>query len=234
MENFLNQKILVVDDEEDILELVRYNLTKEGFQVLKALSGEEAVKMVLRDKPALIILDLMLPGLNGYEVCRLLKNNPETISIPIIMLTAKDTEADELRGLELGADDYITKPFSIKILIARVKNALKKQLELSAEERTFNFQRLFIYPERREVMLEGNHINLTETEFKILLLLSQKPNFVFTRFQIVDSARGEDYPVTDRSVDVHIVSLRKKLGRYGALIKTIRGVGYKMDFSDFV
>jgi two-component system phosphate regulon response regulator PhoB len=190
--------------------------------------------MVLRDKPALIILDLMLPGLNGYEVCRLLKNNPETISIPIIMLTAKDTEADELRGLELGADDYITKPFSIKILIARVKNALKKQLELSAEERTFNFQRLFIYPERREVMLEGNHINLTETEFKILLLLSQKPNFVFTRFQIVDSARGEDYPVTDRSVDVHIVSLRKKLGRYGALIKTIRGVGYKMDFSDFV
>jgi len=196
------------------------------------LTGEEAVKLALREKPHLLLLDLMLPGLNGYEVCRLLKNNPDTRDIPIVMLTARDGEIDEVKGLELGADDYITKPFSNKILLARIKNVLKNKLPAVSQEETLKFANLSIIPERREVKITDGIIELTETEFRILHLLAKRPGLVFSRVQIVDSARGEDYPVTDRSVDVHIVSLRKKLGDYGKVIKTIRGVGYKMDVSE--
>jgi two-component system, OmpR family, alkaline phosphatase synthesis response regulator PhoP len=232
MDNLNNIRILAVDDEEDLLELIKYNLIKEGFSVLTATSGEEAVKLALREKPDLMLLDLMLPGLNGYEVCRLLKNNSETQSILIIMLTARNSESDELRGLELGADDYITKPFRNKILIARVKNTLKKKLVAIPHEETLSFKELSVNPDRREVSVGADKIELTETEFRILYLFSKQPGLVFSRVQIVDSARGEDYPVTDRSVDVHIVSLRKKLGEYGKIIKTIRGVGYKMDLTE--
>lgn len=232
MDDYSNIKILAVDDEEDILELVKYNLIKEGFSVVTAPSGEEAVKLSLREKPDLILLDLMLPGLNGYEICRLLKNNPETQSIQIIMLTARNTESDELRGLELGADDYITKPFSAKILIARIKNLLKKRMESVPKEELINIMDLSINPDRREVKIGQELVELTETEFRILYLFAKQPGLVFSRVQIVDSARGEDYPVTDRSVDVHIVSLRKKLGEYGKIIRTIRGVGYKMDLTE--
>lgn len=196
------------------------------------MTGEEAVKLALREKPHLLLLDLMLPGLNGYEVCRLLKNNPDTRDIPIVMLTARDGEIDEVKGLELGADDYITKPFSNKILLARIKNVLKNKLPAVSQEETLKFANLSIIPERREVKITDGIIELTETEFRILHLLAKRPGLVFSRVQIVDSARGEDYPVTDRSVDVHIVSLRKKLGDYGKVIKTIRGVGYKMDVSE--
>jgi two-component system phosphate regulon response regulator PhoB len=229
MEKTTLQKILVVDDEEDILELVKFNLLKEGFSVITALTGEEAIKAVLREHPDLIILDLMLPGLNGYEVCRLLKNNPDTAAIPIVMLTAKDAEGDELRGWEMGADDYITKPFSNKILLARVKNILKKKSLPAPKEKGFEFEELVILPDSREVIVKGEKVDLTETEFRILMLFAEQPGIVFTRAQIVDSVRGEDYPVTDRSVDVHIVSLRKKLAQCSKMIRTMRGVGYKLD-----
>jgi two-component system phosphate regulon response regulator PhoB len=229
MEKTTLQKILVVDDEEDILELVKFNLLKEGFSVITALTGEEAIKAVLREHPDLIILDIMLPGLNGYEICRLIKANPDTAAIPIVMLTAKDAEGDELRGWEMGADDYITKPFSNKILLARVKNILKKKSLPAPKEKGFEFEELVILPDSREVIVKGEKVDLTETEFRILMLFAEQPGIVFTRAQIVDSVRGEDYPVTDRSVDVHIVSLRKKLAQCSKMIRTMRGVGYKLD-----
>jgi two-component system phosphate regulon response regulator PhoB len=221
--------ILVVDDEEDILELVSYNLQKEGYQVLAAETGEEALHTAREDLPELIVLDLMLPGLDGLEVCKILKNSPDTKHIPIIMLTAKGSESDVVVGLELGADDYITKPFSPRILLARVKTALRrKQAQTGGDEKAvIEHSGLLIFPDRHEVLVEGESIDLTATEFRILEYMAQHPGRVFSRDQIVDAARGKDYPVTDRSVDVHIVSLRKKLGPAGRYIDTVRGVGYR-------
>jgi len=228
MEKSSKASILLVDDEEDILELLKYNLFRECYQVLAVTTGEEAVKAVHQSPPDLIILDLMLPGMDGLEVCKNLKNAAETNPIPIIMLTAKGEDSDIIIGLELGADDYIIKPFSPKILLARVKAVLRRKKESSQEHLSIIKQGdLVIYPDRREVFIGELKIELTATEFAVLQLLAAKPGRVFSRSQIVDIARGEDYPVTDRSVDVHIVSLRKKLDKYGAFIQTVRGVGYK-------
>jgi two-component system phosphate regulon response regulator PhoB len=223
-----DNKILVVDDEEDILELVRYNLARDGYRVVCAASGEQALNKAGSEPFDLILLDLMLPGIDGLEVAKKLKNKPETRHIPIIMLTAKGEEADIVTGLELGADDYVTKPFSPRILVARVKAVIRRNLQEEVDDSSIiQIYELEIDPGKRKVLAKGLHVELTFTEFQILYLLARRPGWVFTRFKIVDSVRGDDYPVTDRSVDVQIVGLRKKLGPCGKYIETVRGVGYR-------
>lgn len=222
------ERILVVDDEEDILELVRYNLTREGYQVSGAASGEAALKKARSETFHLIVLDLMLPGIDGLAVAKQLKNQPATKAVPIIMLTAKGEEADIVTGLELGADDYVTKPFSPRVLIARVRSVLRRKIEdPETDGQIINISKLQIHPGRRSVSVDGKPIDLTFTEFQVLYVLAKRPGWVFTRSQIVDAVRGSDYPVTDRSVDVQIVGLRKKLGATGKYIETVRGVGYR-------
>lgn len=220
--------ILVVDDEEDILELVNYNLSKDGYRTCCVGTGEQALKTAKAQIPDLVILDLMLPGLDGLEICKILKGDPKTRQIPIIMLTAKGEEADIVTGLELGADDYITKPFSPRVLSARVKAVLRRKVaEPDDDKSVLKVHDLVIHPGRHEVLAKGNAVDLTNTEFRILHLLARRPGWVFTRYQIINGVQGEDVAVTDRSVDVHIVSLRRKLGVCGEYIETIRGVGYR-------
>jgi two-component system phosphate regulon response regulator PhoB len=219
--------ILVVDDEEDIVELVELNIAREGYRVLTCGTGEQALKLAGSKLPSLVILDLMLPGIDGLEVCKKLKSDPKTENIPIVMLTAKGEESDIVTGLELGADDYITKPFSGKVLVARVRRILRRMVTAADDKAVLKVQDLTIDPSRREVLIEGKPVQLTFTEFNILHILAKRPGLVFTRYQIVDAIRGSDYLVTDRAVDVQIVSLRKKLGRYGEYIETVRGVGYR-------
>ncbi len=222
------ERILVVEDEEDILELVRYNLSREGYQVEGVNSGEAALKKIKSDSYDLVVLDLMLPGIDGLEVAKVLKKDAKTNHIPIIMLTAKGEEADIVTGLELGADDYITKPFSPRILIARIRTVLRRQsTDLPDDSAIIQIHDMMIHPGRREVLIQGSPVELTYTEFQILYYLARRPGWVFTRTQIVDAVRGDDYPVTDRSVDVQIVGLRKKLGPCGRYIETVRGVGYR-------
>jgi two-component system phosphate regulon response regulator PhoB len=222
------ERILVVDDEEDILELVRYNLALEGYDVICASSGEDALKFA-RTKPAdLIVLDLMLPGIDGLDVTKILKANKDTRHIPVVMLTAKGEETDIVTGLELGADDYITKPFSPKILAARVKAVIRRKNEEPAgEDSVIKIDGLVIHCGKREIAVDENPVDLTFTEFQLLSFLARRPGWVFTRSQIVDAVRGDNYPVTDRSVDVQVAGLRKKLGIYGKYIETVRGVGYR-------
>ena len=222
------EKILVVDDERDILELVEYNLSKDGYHVSCVTTGEDALKAARGDLPDLIVLDLMLPGLDGLEVCRTLKGDPKTSRMPIVMLTAKGEEADVVTGLELGADDYITKPFSPRVLVARIRAVLRRKAQKPAEETSvIQIHDLVIHPGRHEVLVRGKPVELTLTEFRVLHYLARNPGWVFTRYQIVDAVRGSDYPVTDRSVDVQIVGLRRKLGPCGKYIETVRGVGYR-------
>ncbi len=222
------KRILVVDDEEDILELVNYNLSREGYAVSRVSTGEDALKAVRTVAPDLIVLDLMLPGVDGLEVCRVLKKERTTEHIPIVMLTAKGDEADIVAGLELGADDYITKPFSPKVLVARVRSVLRrKTLAPPPETAVIKLKDLVIDPGRHEVLVEDEPVDLTLTEFRILHLLARRPGWVFTRDQIIERARGDDVVVTGRSVDVHITSLRRKLGACGKYIETVRGIGYR-------
>ena len=223
------EKILVIDDEEDILDLVRYNLEKEGYQITCLKTGEEAIIYAQKLKPDLMLLDLMLPGVDGFAVCKLLKNDQETSQIPIIMLTAKGEESDIVTGLELGADDYISKPFSPKVLTARVRTVLRRhQTDQSrAISERFEIGDFIIDPGRFIITYKNQELDLTFTQFRLLQLLATKPGWVFTRYHIVDALRGEDYPVTERAVDVQIVGLRKKLGEGGKLIQTVRGVGYR-------
>jgi two-component system phosphate regulon response regulator PhoB len=222
------ERILVIDDEEDILELVRFHLAREGYQLALAETGEDAIKKLRHEPFDLILLDLMLPGLDGLEVAKALKNDPKTKAIPIIMLTAKGEDADVVSGLELGADDYITKPFSPRVLSARVKAVLRRRTREPVDEtKVVTLYELEIHPGRRSVTAGGKPVDLTFTEFQLLLVLARRPGWVFTRSQIVDAVRGSDYPVTDRSVDVQVVGLRKKLGAYGSYIETVRGVGYR-------
>jgi two-component system phosphate regulon response regulator PhoB len=222
------ERILVVDDEEDILELVKYNLTKENFQVTCATSGEEALQKLKKETFNIILLDLMLPGRDGLDTCRVLKKNPETSHIPVVMITAKTEDTDVVLGLELGADDYVTKPFSPRVLLARIKAILRRnQTETTDDKSVIKTHDLVINPSRHEVRVKESLVNLTATEFSVLHFLAKRPGWVFSREQIIDSVKGSDYPVTDRSVDVQIVGLRKKLGEIGELIETVRGVGYR-------
>jgi len=219
--------ILVVDDEEDIRELVELNLDREGYRVLTCETGEQALAVARAQTPDLIVLDLMLPGIDGLEVCKRLKANPTLQQIPVVMLTAKGEESDIVAGLELGADDYITKPFSGKVLVARVRRLLRKAAEAADDKTLVRVHGLVIDPARHEVMLNDKPISLTLTEFNILHTLSRRPGLVFTRYQIVDAIHGDNYLVTDRAIDVQIVALRRKLGSSGKLIETVRGVGYR-------
>ncbi len=222
------QTILVVDDEEDILELVKYNLQIKGYTVLCVQTGEEALHTACGEHIDLILLDLMLPGINGLEVARQLKKNSHTQAVPVIMLSAKGEETDIVAGFELGADDFITKPFSPKILQARVQAVLRRQKNTAPDSSghitAFD---LSIDQNRHQVKVKGQTVNLTFTEFQLLALLAKRPGWVFTRGQIVDGIKGADYFVTDRSVDVQVVGLRKKLRECGTYIETVRGVGYR-------
>jgi two-component system phosphate regulon response regulator PhoB len=220
--------VLVVDDEEDILELVRYNLSRNGFEVEGVASGEEALQAVARRRPDLVVLDLMLPGVDGLEVCRQLRQGAATRDLPVVMLTARGEEAEIVTGLELGADDYVAKPFSPRVLIARLKAVLRRrQSAPPSEDAPLERGPLQIHPGRHEVRVSGEAIELTSSEFRILHLLARRPGWVFTRQQIIDEAQGEDAAVTSRSVDVHVVSIRRKLGDAKELIETVRGVGYR-------
>jgi len=221
-------KILIVEDEEDVLELVRYNLEKNGYLTDSALNGRKALEKIRSTLPDLILLDLMLPEVDGLEICRSVKRDPRTADIPVIMLTAKGTEADIVAGLEMGADDYVTKPFSPRVLMARVKAVLRrKELPADTDKSTIRIHEIEIDSGRHKVTIGGKPVKLTTTEFSLLRFLASRPGWVFTRYQIVDAVHGNDYPVTDRSVDVQVVGLRKKLGAGGKYIETVRGVGYR-------
>jgi two-component system alkaline phosphatase synthesis response regulator PhoP len=223
------EHILVVEDEEDILELLRYNLTKEGFRVTGVTSGEEALRSAKTLLPDLVLLDLMLPGVDGLEICRILKQDNRTQHLPVVMVTAKGEEADIVTGLELGADDYITKPFSPRVLLARVRSVLRRRTRnVPGEADPVSIHGILIHPGRHEVLVEGKVADLTATEFRLLHLLARRPGWVFTRSQIVQGVHGNDYPVSDRSVDVQVVGLRKKLGSAGQFVDTVRGVGYRL------
>lgn len=223
-------KVLVVDDEKDIIELVSYNLEKEGFRVISATAGEKALELVSSEEPEIIILDLMLPGIDGLDVCRELKRSDQTSSIPIIMLTAKGEESEIVIGLELGADDYITKPFSPRVLVARVKAVLRRMESKKEEEDVIDVIRinqLSVDLVRHQVAYRGKTLTLTSTEFNLLILLAQNRGKVFTRDQILDKAWKEESFVVDRTVDVHVRRLRQKLGQASQFIETVRGVGYR-------
>jgi two-component system, OmpR family, alkaline phosphatase synthesis response regulator PhoP len=221
------ESILIVDDEEDVLELVRYNLDKNGYKTIMASTGEDALTKARSKMPDMIILDLMLPGIDGLEVCKQLKNDAKTRNIPIIMLTARGEESDVITGLELGAEDYITKPFSPKVLIARVRRILHRAVSVDLEKMPLKIHELTIDPARRQVLIKNEPVELTFTEFNILYALASRPGLVLTRYQIVDALHGDDYLVTDRAVDVQIVGLRKKLELCSKYIETVRGVGYR-------
>ena len=225
----LKETILIVDDEEDIIELIKYNLKNEGYNILTAITGEEAIKISKQARPDLMVLDLMLPGIDGLEVTRYLRNNGETKDMPIVMLTAKGEESDVVTGLELGANDYISKPFSPRELTARIRAILRRRQQKVIESKTRVKQEgeMIIDRAKHVVTIEGEIIDLTLSEFELLSFLADKKGWVFTRGQIVDAIHGENYAVTERSIDVIIVGLRKKLKHYASLIETVRGVGYR-------
>jgi two-component system, OmpR family, alkaline phosphatase synthesis response regulator PhoP len=228
-----NARIFIIEDEQDISELMRFNLALEGYSVETFATGELGFRGLENRKPDLLILDIMLPGMSGLEICRRLKENPATKSVPVIMVTAKGEESDIVRGLELGADDYVTKPFSPKVLLARVDAVLRrvqKQSEKQAD--VVQVGGIEINVGRVEVAVDGSKVDLTQSEFRILQFLAQRPGWVYTRAQIVEVIRGENYAVTDRTIDFQMVGLRKKLGERGHLIETVRGVGYR--FKDTV
>jgi len=224
------EKILIVEDEDDVVELVRYNLEKGGYLTDVAMAGREALAKVKSGVPDLVLLDLMLPEIDGLEVCKLIKNDAETAAIPVVMLTAKGTESDIVVGLEMGADDYITKPFSPRVLLARVKAVLRRQEQpVESDKTVLRIHDIEIDAGKHRVLVRGKQVNLTGTEFNLLRFLAARPGWVFTRYQIVDAIHGSDYPVTDRSIDVQVVGLRKKLGSAGKYIETVRGVGYRFE-----
>ena len=221
--------ILIIEDEPDIRDLLEFHLKKEGYKVLTSSDGEKGLKAARKESPNLILLDLLLPGIKGLDVCRILKSDVNTSKINIIMVTALGQEENIVKGLETGADDYVSKPFNMSILLARISAVLRRNTTdgISYDDNV-NINGIKIIPRLREVTAgEQKIIDLTFTEFQILHLLATHPGWVFTRYQIIDKIRGDNYPVTDRSVDFQIVGLRKKLGDHGKLIETIRGVGYR-------
>jgi DNA-binding response OmpR family regulator len=225
----LIKRVAIVDDEPDLVELVALHLKKAGFQVVSFPEADSFLKYLRRQLPDLIILDLMLPDADGFEICKFIKKKEESASIPIIMLTAKTDETDRVLGLELGADDYVTKPFSVKELIARVKAVLRRQETRDLPQRVEIGKTLMIDLEKYETLVDGQNVELTSTEFKILKMLASQRGRVFTRDQILDYLWGQEKLVVDRTVDVHIRNLREKLGKAAGFIKNIRGVGYNLD-----
>ena len=228
MDMMSRQSVLVVEDEEDIMEVIRFNLEKEGYEVNQALSGEKALQVIENNLPSLILLDLMLPGINGLDLCRIFKQNDRTKAIPVLMLTAKSEDADIVTGLEMGAEDYITKPFSPRVLVARVRTIFRRRESgVKDDSSVIQVEGMQIHPGRHEVTMGDNVVDLTPSEFRILHYLARRPGWVYSRDQIIDAIRGHGYVVTDRAIDVQVVGLRKKLGNYGKLIETVRGIGYR-------
>jgi len=223
------KKVLVVDDEKDLVDLITYNLQRNGYDVVSAFNGNAALDVAEREQPDLIVLDLMLPGIDGTEVARRLKADAKSANTPIIMLTAKAEETDVVVGLTLGADDYVTKPFSMKILLARLTSVLRRTEQATTPEGgLLKAGPLSIDTSKHEVIIEGETVRLTLTEFKLLAALVGARGRVLTRDQLMDKAMGTDVFVTDRAIDVHITAIRKKLGSANWLIHTVRGVGYRL------
>ena len=228
-----NMVIVVIEDEVDILELITFNLERESYIVRSAKNGERGLELAREEKVNLILLDLMLPGIHGLDALRVLKTDSKTSKIPIIIISALGQEENIVKGLEIGADDYICKPFSLEILLARVKAVLRRGNKVNEEfEDIVQIEGIKIVPKTRTIFIDNMVTELTFTEFQILYLLASHPGWVFTRYQIIDRIRGEKYPVTDRSVDFQIVGLRKKMGLKGKLIETIRGVGYRFHYNE--
>ena len=229
-----NNKILIIEDDKDIRDLISFNLLKNGYKTILSRDGEKGIEKAKNEKPDLVLLDLMLPGIHGLDVCKILKTDSSLNKLSIIMLTALGQEEDIIKGLEAGADDYITKPFSFKILLARIKSVLRrKKPKESSNKDSVNLYGVKIDPQTRQVIINENELKLTFTEFQILYLLASHPGWVFTRYQIIDKIRSDNNSVTDRSVDFQIVGLRKKMNNLGKLIETIRGVGYRFKSKDF-
>jgi len=223
------QKIWLVEDEEDLLALIHYNLIKEGYEARGFMSGEELFPALDLEQPDLILLDIMLPGIDGLKICQRLKADIRTTRIPVVMLTAKSEDGDIVIGLNLGADDYVPKPFSPKVLMARVRSVLRRHGNShGTQEEVITLGDMVIDPNRHEVLLAGQALPLTATEFRILNFLAKKPGWVFSRDQIISAIHDSDFAVTDRTVDVQIVALRKKLGARQTCIQTVRGIGYKV------
>jgi two-component system alkaline phosphatase synthesis response regulator PhoP len=225
-------KILIVDDEHDIVELLSYNLEKEGFSIVKAYDGEAAFGLIKTQKPDLVILDLMLPKMNGLDLCRAIRSSKETANLPIIMLTAKGDEIDKIIGLEIGADDYMTKPFSVKELIARVRSILRRlhDVEKNTDQEEFQYEDMIINYPSCLVQVSGKPVTLSPTELKLLFFLSRHPGRVYSRNQLLDHVWGDDTFITDRAVDVHIRRLRSQIEKdmdNPRYILTVRGFGYK-------
>jgi two-component system phosphate regulon response regulator PhoB len=219
--------VLIIDDEKDLIELVRYNLEKEGFDVIAATDGQAGLEVVKKHRPDLVMLDLMMPGLDGLQVCQRLRADPRMGRVPVIMLTAKATEADRVVGLELGADDYITKPFSPREVVARVKAVLRRSSPQQDDRQIIRSGEMSIDLSGHEVSYKGQRVALTATEFRILEFLAARPGRVFSRDEIIDAALGNETAVFDRTVDVHITAIRRKLGSGADQIETVRGFGYK-------
>jgi two-component system phosphate regulon response regulator PhoB len=219
--------ILVVDDEPDLLELVRFNLDRAGFRVETAASGEEALTRLRRSTPDLLVLDLMLPDLSGEEVCRRVRADPGLSGLPVIMLTAKSEEVDRVVGFELGADDYVTKPFSPRELVLRVKALLRRSHEAASFTAALERGPLRLDPERHRCAVEGEEVELTAKEFQLLEVLMRRPGRVMTREKLLDEVWGSDIAVTTRTIDTHLKRLREKLGAAAELIQTVRGLGYR-------
>ncbi|MDR2850257.1 MAG: response regulator transcription factor [Verrucomicrobiota bacterium] len=224
------QRILVVEDDPDIQALLRYHIEQHGYRADSVADGSLAADAARRMRPSLILLDLMLPGLDGLEVCRRLKSDPQTAAIPIIMVTARDEEADIVSGLELGAVDYICKPFRPREVMARIRAALRRDAppEADTDAPPLRYRELLMDPVSHQATLHGEPVTLTAGEFRLLFFLAARPGRVFTREQIINAVRGEDYAVTDRSVDVQVAGLRRKLDDFGTALETVRSIGYRM------
>ena len=220
--------ILVIDDEADLVELVRYNAERAGYDVIAANNGEDGLEIARKHRPDLIVLDVMMPGMDGLDVCREMRNDSRTSTTPLIMLTARAAESDRVVGLELGADDYVTKPFSPRELVARVKAVLRRGQQQEEPSQVIRRGALVIDPVRHEVTFNGERVALTATEFRLLQFLAQRAGRVLSRDEIIDAVLGNDAAVFDRTIDVHITAIRKKLGAGGEYIETVRGFGYKL------
>jgi two-component system phosphate regulon response regulator PhoB len=221
-------KILIVDDEKDLVDMLRYNLEREGFEVLAATSGESGLALALAHSPSAVILDRMMPGLDGLEVCRLLRQQNRSSYLPIILLTAKSSEEDRLAGLEAGGDDYVTKPFSPRELIARIRAVLRRAPSGPAPQEIFHIGDLIVDVPRHQITFRGKRVNLTAGEFRIMRFLASRPGRVLSRSEIIEGALNGSVDGLSRTIDVHLMSIRRKLGSGAALIETIRGVGYRL------
>jgi two-component system phosphate regulon response regulator PhoB len=227
MEHTMPKHVLIVDDEKDLVELLVYNLKRSGYETSTASNGRQALDLVASKTPDLILLDVMLPELSGTEVASRVRSNPQTASLPIIMLTAKGEEVDQIVGLTVGADDYIPKPFSMKVVLARIEAVLRRATRATGEHRHTQLGPIDINAETHEVFVDGQAIKLTLTEFRLLESLIQASGRVLSRSALMSRAMGPGVTVTERTIDVHITAIRKKLGEHAGIIKTVRGVGYR-------